>query len=100
MSEKKISKAIDFLVNKMGWESKMIALCPAVLFFNLENRIIPRCSTVQFLFSRELINKDVKLSTMLFPTEKRFLEKFVTKYEKQVPKLYDFYQGKIGIEEL
>lgn len=37
---------------------------------------------------------------MLFPIKNCFLEKFVTKYEKQVPKLYDFYQGKLGIEEL
>ncbi|KAL2485852.1 Mitochondrial transcription termination factor family protein [Abeliophyllum distichum] len=101
LSEKKISKTMDFLVNKMGWDSKMIASRPSVIFYNLENRIIPRCSTVHFLFSRELIKKkEVKLSTVLVPTEKYFLEKFVTKYEKQVPKLYDFYQGKIGIEEL
>ncbi|KAL2507726.1 Mitochondrial transcription termination factor family protein [Forsythia ovata] len=101
LSEKKISKTMDFLVNKMGWESKMIASRPSVLFYNLENRIIPRCSTVQFLFSTELIKKkEVKLSTVLVPTEKYFLEKFVTKYEKQVPKLHDFYLGKIGIEEL
>ncbi|KAL2507691.1 Mitochondrial transcription termination factor family protein [Forsythia ovata] len=100
LSEKKISRTMDFLVNKMGWDCRMIASCPSVLFFNLENRIIPRCSTVHFLFSRELIKKDVKLSTVLLPTEKYFLEKFVTKYEKQVPKLYDFYEGKIGIEEL
>ncbi|CAA2979789.1 transcription termination factor MTERF8, chloroplastic-like [Olea europaea var. sylvestris] len=101
LSEKKITRTMDFLVNKMGWESKMIVSCPMVLFFNLENRIIPRCSTVQVLFSRELIKKkDVKLTTVLLPTEKCFLEKFVTKHEKQVPKLYDFYEGKIRIEEL
>ncbi|CAA3025581.1 transcription termination factor MTERF8, chloroplastic-like [Olea europaea subsp. europaea] len=100
MSEKKISKPMDFLVNKMGWESKMIVSCPTVLLLSLENRIIPRCSTVQVLFSRELIKKkDVKLSTLLMPAEKYFLKKFVTKYEKQVPKLYDFYQGKVGIED-
>lgn len=39
-------------------------------------------------------------SALLKPAEKYFLEKFVTNYEKQVPKLYDFYQGKVGVEEL
>ncbi|XP_057460952.1 uncharacterized protein LOC130751368 [Actinidia eriantha] len=44
LSEKKISRAMDVFVNKMGWHSKEIVRSPVVLFFNLEKRIIPRYS--------------------------------------------------------
>ncbi|KAL3849785.1 hypothetical protein ACJIZ3_011667 [Penstemon smallii] len=100
MSEKKISKTMDFLVNKIGWDSRMIAERPVVLFFNLENRIIPRCSVIQVLESKGLIRKHLKLSSFLPHVEKEFLRKFVVPYEKEVPKLHDLYKGKISVEEL
>lgn len=100
LSQKKISRTIEFLVNKMGWDSRMVLSCPAVLLFNLENRIIPRCHVIRVLSSRGLISKEVKLSIFFLPSETRFLEKFVTKYEKEVPQLYDVYKGKIGLEEV
>lgn len=52
------------------------------------------------LLSSGLISKEIKLSSFLQPSETRFLEKFVTKYEKEVPKLYDVYIMKVGLEEL
>ncbi|KAI7984014.1 hypothetical protein LOK49_LG15G00310 [Camellia lanceoleosa] len=100
LSEKKITRAMDFFVNKMGWNSKMIARCPVVLFFSLEKRIIPRCSVIQVLSVKGLIKKDLSLSSVLLPVEKCFLERFVTKYEEEVPQLLSVYQGKVGILEL
>ncbi|KAI7983700.1 hypothetical protein LOK49_LG15G00321 [Camellia lanceoleosa] len=94
LSEKKITRAMDFFVNKMGWNSKMIARCPVVLFFSLEKRIIPRCSVIQVLSVKGLIKKDLSLSSVLLPVEKCFLERFVTKYEEEVPQLLSVYQGK------
>ncbi|THF93930.1 hypothetical protein TEA_017620 [Camellia sinensis var. sinensis] len=95
LSEKKITRAMDFFVNKMGWNSKMIARCPVVLFFSLEKRIIPRCSVIQVLSVKGLIKKDLSLSSVLLPVEKCFLERFVTKYEEEVPELLSVYQGKL-----
>ncbi|KAL0459631.1 UNVERIFIED_CONTAM: hypothetical protein Slati_0590300 [Sesamum latifolium] len=100
MSQEKISETMDFLVNKMGWNSRTIAACPTVLLFNLKSRIIPRCSVIELLSSRGLITKRPKLSTVLVPLEKSFLERFVVKYEKEVPELLDFYKGKVGVQEL
>ncbi|KAL0389602.1 UNVERIFIED_CONTAM: hypothetical protein Scaly_0317300 [Sesamum calycinum] len=99
MSQEKISETMDFLVHKMGWNSRTIATCPTVLFFNLKSRIIPRCSVIELLSSRGLITKRLKLSTVLIPSEKSFLERFVVKFEKEIPELPDFYKGKVGVQE-
>ncbi|RYR04483.1 hypothetical protein Ahy_B06g084215 [Arachis hypogaea] len=47
LSEDKIMKTMDYLVNKMGWLSGMIVRCPVVLFFSLEKRIKLRCSVAK-----------------------------------------------------
>ncbi|XP_057461220.1 uncharacterized protein LOC130751629 [Actinidia eriantha] len=99
-SEKKISGAMDVFVNKMGRDSKEIARCPIALLFSLEKRILPRCSVIQVLSSKGLVKKDLRLSTILGPVEKHFLERFVIKYEEKVPQLLSVYQGKMDSLEL
>ncbi|KAI5565244.1 hypothetical protein BDE02_14G111700 [Populus trichocarpa] len=98
LSEKKIMKGMDFFVNKMGWPSKEIVHCPVILFLSLEKRIIPRCKVIQVLWSKGLIKKDISLNTVLLPVEKRFLERFVTKFEEEVPQLLSVYEGKVDPE--
>jgi mTERF domain-containing protein len=98
LSEKKIMKGLDFFVNKMGWPSKEIVHCPVILFLSLEKRIIPRCKVIQVLWSKGLIKKDISLNTVLLPVEKRFLERFVTKFEEEVPQLLSVYEGKVDPE--
>ncbi|XP_057461143.1 transcription termination factor MTERF8, chloroplastic-like [Actinidia eriantha] len=97
LSEKKISQAMDVFVNKMGRHSKEIARCPAVLIFNLERRIIPRSSVIRVLSSKGLLKKEFSLATIFTKVEKYFLERFVTKYEEEVPQLLSVYQGKMDI---
>ncbi|XP_031253822.1 transcription termination factor MTERF6, chloroplastic/mitochondrial-like [Pistacia vera] len=47
LSEKKITRAMDFLVNKMGWLSRDISKMPIILNYSLEKRIAPRCLVIQ-----------------------------------------------------
>jgi mTERF domain-containing protein len=96
ISEYKITKVMDFLINKMGWPSTDIARNPLVLCFSLEKRIIPRCSVVQILLSKGLIKKDLSVSTFLGPVEKFFLERYVTKFQKRCPQLLSVYQRNGG----
>ncbi|KAM7514929.1 hypothetical protein LguiA_004512 [Lonicera macranthoides] len=93
LSEEKITRGMDFLVNKMGWEAVKVARCPAVLFFNLENRIIPRCRVIKILILEGILKKDLGLTTFLMPSEDQFLEKFVRNYEDNVPELLNVYRG-------
>ncbi|GMH15357.1 hypothetical protein Nepgr_017198 [Nepenthes gracilis] len=94
LSEKKLTRTLDFLVNKMGCRAGQIAKCPSVLFRSLERTIIPRCSVVQVLLIKGL-KKDWSLSYVLSATEKIFLERFVTRYYDIVPQLMSVYQQKL-----
>jgi mTERF domain-containing protein len=94
LSEEKITKAMDFLVNKIGWLSANIAMNPVVLSFSLEKRIMHRFSVIQILLAKDLVKNDLSLSTILTSNESRFLEKFVIKFEEDIPQLFNVYQDK------
>ena len=98
-SEKKIMSVMDFLVNKMGWKPAAIARYPTVFLRSLEKKIIPWCSVVKVLQMKGLVKKDLCLS-FLGSNEKNFFNRFMVKYEQDVPELLNVYQGKIGILEL
>ncbi|XP_057770625.1 uncharacterized protein LOC130990404 [Salvia miltiorrhiza] len=91
LSEKKISATMDFLVNKLGRESRVIAKSPRVLFYSLKERIVPRCSVVRLLVLEGLVEEDWNLSSVLSPVESKFLDKYVSRYTEKMPQLYDVY---------
>jgi mTERF domain-containing protein len=95
-SEEKITKTMDFLVNKIGWPSANIARNPSVITLSLENKIIPRCSVVQILLAKGLVKNNLAVGTFLRPTERIFLEKFVIRFQDDVPQLLNVYQGKMS----
>ncbi|XP_052204843.1 uncharacterized protein LOC127809788 [Diospyros lotus] len=94
LSEEKITRAMDFLVKEMGWKPAAVARYPAVIFFKLEKRIMPRCAVIKVLMERGLVKKDISLSTFLVPGEKSFLGMYVKRYEDDIPGLMGVYMGK------
>ena len=100
LSEEKITKAMDFFVNKMGRSAADIARYPLVLSFSLEKRIIPRCSVFQILLAKGSLKKDLSPSTLLKYSERYFLEKFVIKFQDDIPQLLDVYWGKTNLLEI
>ncbi|RVW61788.1 hypothetical protein CK203_063336 [Vitis vinifera] len=99
-------KAVQVIcgVAESMWEHKMqvyrhIARYPTVFLRSLEKKIIPRCSVVKVLQMKGLVKKDLCLG-ILGCSEENFFDKFVVKYEQDVPELLNVYQGKIGILEL
>ncbi|KAK9945520.1 hypothetical protein M0R45_011033 [Rubus argutus] len=96
LSEKKIMETMDFLVNKMGWQSEAIAKCPMVLCYSLDKRIIPRFSVVRVLCSKGFVDVEkLSLASIITSPEKIFLNRFVTRYLDRVPQLTNVYQGKV-----
>lgn len=99
LSEKKILTVLDFIVNKIGRHSRLVAQYPYILFYSVEKRIIPRCSVVHLLSLKGLVKKDWSLAAVLWHAEKRFLDKYVKKYAEELPQLYDFYKSKASVVE-
>ncbi|KAK2441511.1 transcription termination factor MTERF15, mitochondrial [Trifolium repens] len=93
ISEKKIMKTMNFLVKDMGLTPEDIARRPGILNRNLEKTIMPRCAVVNILKSRGLIKSDLLIGTFIIVTEKKFLERYVTRYQKDLPLLLDAYKG-------
>ena len=101
MSEKKIMESVDFLVNKMGWQSQKIAGHPSILCYSLKKRVIPRCSVLRVLHLKGLINEDkIGWSNVFNTSEKIFLDRFVTRYHNEVPHLLSVYQKEMDLQQV
>ncbi|KAA8527474.1 hypothetical protein F0562_034811 [Nyssa sinensis] len=98
-SEDKITGVMDFFVNKMGWESSIVAKRPGLLTLSLEKRIVPRCLVYQVLLSKGLIKEDFSLATMLEYPEKLFLKKVTSCCDEEAPELLKFYQEKLDLSK-
>ncbi|XP_026426793.1 uncharacterized protein LOC113322843 [Papaver somniferum] len=99
-SGKKIMAVINFLVNEMGYDSSSVAECPLILDRSLKRRIIPRCSVIRILVSKGLIKESIPLGSVSTMLDEAFLEKFVSKYEHQVPRLMKVFQGQLNYHQL
>ncbi|KAL5077667.1 hypothetical protein RYX36_016651 [Vicia faba] len=93
ISEEKIIKVMNFLVNDVGVSPEDIARIPGILNRNLEKTFIPRWAVVKILRSRGLVKSDLRISSIISISEKKFLERYVTRFQKDVPLLLDAYNG-------
>jgi mTERF domain-containing protein len=84
---------MNFLVKDMGITPEDIARIPAILNRNLEKTIMPRCAVVKILKSRGLIKSSLRLSSFLIISEKVFLERYVTPFQKDLPLVLAVYEG-------
>ncbi|XP_019418058.1 PREDICTED: transcription termination factor MTERF15, mitochondrial-like [Lupinus angustifolius] len=97
MADSKIEAVMEFLVNKLGFESAVIAQHPVLLTLSLEKRIIPRGSVVLALLSKGLV-ENLNLSPIFKTVEKVFLDKFVYCHEKkEADELLKLYQAKLAL---
>lgn len=94
LSEEKISRFLDFVVNKMGRDSRSIAQTPYLIFYSMEKRIIPRYFVLRCLFLNGFVKDGWSLASAMCPAEKKFLEKYVNQYLQELPRLLDIYEGK------
>lgn len=93
LSEKKIMKTMNFLMNDVGLPPQDIVGSPAVLYRNLEKTLIPRCTVIKILKSTGLIKSGLRISTFICITEKTFLGRYVNPFRKDLPLLLDAYKG-------
>jgi mTERF domain-containing protein len=94
MSEKKLQGNMDFLVRDVGLELPYIVRRPALLMYSVERRLLPRHSLLKVLKAKELLKNDLDYYFTASLGEKIFVEKFVHRFEKQVPGLIDDHASK------
>ncbi|GAV68230.1 mTERF domain-containing protein [Cephalotus follicularis] len=97
-SEKKIRKLLEFFVNRLNLKPSVISKNSNLMLLSLEKRIIPRCSVLQLLFSKELIKVDISIVYYLRMTEKKFVKRMVRKYQHKVPEVVQAHQGNIQFQ--
>ncbi|KAH7838552.1 hypothetical protein Vadar_028018 [Vaccinium darrowii] len=97
--KEKIRAAVEFYTSTFHWSLTQLSKKPNVLLYSLRKRIIPRCSVLQMLVSRCIIDKSVMVSSLLAMTDVDFLEKYVTNYKDEVPEVLDAYHGKLKFDE-
>ncbi|GFZ19036.1 hypothetical protein Acr_27g0007750 [Actinidia rufa] len=98
VSENKINRVMEFLVNKMGLESSLVASRPKLVSLSLEKRTVPRCAVYQVLLSKGLIKSNaISLMTLLVSPEKRFIEKIVNRYKDEAPELLKLSTEKLDL---
>ncbi|CAN4083662.1 unnamed protein product [Withania somnifera] len=98
-SEDSIRSIVTFYVDRLHLSLSYLSQRPVFLLRSLERRVIPRCSVLQVLWSRDIISQVGKLSSILVVTEKDFLQKYVSKYEEEVPELLAAYRGELVFNE-
>ncbi|KAL3647976.1 hypothetical protein CASFOL_008944 [Castilleja foliolosa] len=97
LSEEKIMANMNFLVNTLGCKPAAIARDAVLLYLSLEKRIKPRCLVVGLLNEKGLLKKTTtRMTTWLKISEKNFLNRFIVRYEKDIPELLDIYRGKVS----
>ncbi|MBA0849973.1 hypothetical protein Goshw_023592 [Gossypium schwendimanii] len=69
-SEGKIMAIMDFLVNKMGYHSNLVAKQPSIFSQSLEKRIVPRALFARELLSLGFTGAGTELQFTYFPPEK------------------------------
>ncbi|KAF6134617.1 hypothetical protein GIB67_010113 [Kingdonia uniflora] len=99
-SVEKIKNIMAFFVNKLGWSPSAVSKYPNLMMLSLEKRIIPRCSVLQILFSKGLVKKNASIPSLLILSERAFLEKFVIKYQSEIPELGKAYVGSEVLRQL
>ena len=92
-SAKKFRKIMSFFVQKLNFQPSSIFRHPNLFLLSLEKRIIPRCSVLQLLMSKDLFEWNNSLMRVFLMTEKTFLENFVTKYQHLVPEVVKAHGG-------
>ena len=83
----------------MGWQ--FVARTSVAICLTFEERIVPRCSVVKLMLLKGLVKKDLNLiSYFMCLNQRDFMDKYVIKYQDEVPLLLDLYQGKVSLMEL
>ncbi|GAB2228032.1 hypothetical protein Droror1_Dr00009861 [Drosera rotundifolia] len=95
LSENKLRDSLDFLIGKIGCQVEAVVRNPVIVTYNLDERVIPRCSVIHVLTKKGLVRSDLTLGYILNQSEKCFLNRYVYKHTAISSVLLEVYQRKV-----
>ncbi|GMJ14070.1 hypothetical protein like AT5G07900 [Hibiscus trionum] len=100
LSEDKFVVTMDFLVNKMGFSSSVIAKRPRLLLMSMEKKIVPRGLFALDLVSKGVI-KRINLQALLETSDPVFIENFVKRHKEEASQsqLLKLYHEKLDLSK-
>lgn len=103
LSEARIRKALDFLMNELGYGPEFLASRPKLFTLSLERRLKPRYAVIKILNSKKLNKRKASLYSVLCVKESKFVENYLLPYKDEIPDVYESYTRtcqKIGNKKL
>ncbi|KAM0834800.1 hypothetical protein ACQ4PT_063359 [Festuca glaucescens] len=91
LSEKKIQRAVEFLMRDVSLQAPYIAQRPVLIMYSLEKRLMPRHSLLEVLRQKGLLGVEWDYYTTAALAERKFVQKFVDPYKSSFPGLADDY---------
>ncbi|KAF5804386.1 putative transcription regulator mTERF family [Helianthus annuus] len=95
-SEEKIDTVMDYLVNKMGFETSVVAKNSLLISLSMEKRIIPRCVVFEYCLKKGLMKDKRSFSWWLRCSESIFVKR-LERYEKEAPGVLKLYRKKMDL---
>ncbi|KAK1669585.1 hypothetical protein QYE76_057744 [Lolium multiflorum] len=91
LSEKKIQRAVEYLMRDASLQAPYIAQRPVLIMYSLEKRLMPRHSLLEVLRHKGLLSVEWDYYTIAAMAQKKFVQKFVDPYKTTFPGLADDY---------
>ncbi|GMJ14069.1 hypothetical protein like AT5G07900 [Hibiscus trionum] len=98
LSEDKFMVTMDFLVNKMGFPSNLIAKRPRILLMSIEKKIVPRGLFALDLLSKGVI-KRINLHALFETSDHAFIEKFINRHKEEASQLLKLFHEKLDLSK-
>jgi len=90
VSDDKVRQLMRFLSEKLGWDPEYVSSSPTVLSFSYEKRLLPRYKVLDILVSKGVLKKGIRMGHLTI-SEKKFVERYVNKYQEVIPQVLEAY---------
>ncbi|TVU19318.1 hypothetical protein EJB05_35461, partial [Eragrostis curvula] len=94
-TDETIQRKLLFFQDDLKISLSRVIARPSAFACSMEKNILPKCAVLSVLMRDGMIQRDINLVDALAKSTGRFSERYVKKYEKDVPDVVRAYEGKI-----
>ncbi|PVH62407.1 hypothetical protein PAHAL_3G286300 [Panicum hallii] len=98
LTDGNIQRKLLFFQDELKIALPQVIALPKILTFSVEKNILPKCAVLSLLMREWKIQRSINLLGSLGVSAKDFSERYVKKYEKDLPDVVRAYEGKLKFE--